>query len=139
MKLLLDEQLDVQLKSLLSGIEVYTPRDLGWLGLQNGELRRNINEKGFQFFVTADKNFPFQQNFSKINFTILLFDTPSMRWRHQQLFISPIQKFLDNLPSQLPKLVHISIVGISLGKKRDALQKRLPPDDVLFLEFPSEK
>ena len=82
MKLLLDEQLDISIKSRLSGIEVFTLRDMAWIGLKNGELREKMNENGFHFFVTADKNLPFQQNFEKINFTILLFDTPAMRWRY---------------------------------------------------------
>ena len=68
MKLLLDEQLDVSIKPQLLGIEVFTVRDMGWLGLKNGELREKLNENDFQFFLTADKNLPFQQNFEKINF-----------------------------------------------------------------------
>ena len=68
MKLLLDEQLDVSIKPQLFGIEVFTVRDMGWLGLKNGELREKLNENDFQFFLTADKNLPFQQNFEKINF-----------------------------------------------------------------------
>ena len=137
MKLLLDEQLDISIKSRLSGIDVFTLRDMGWLGLKNGELREKLNEQDFQFFVTADKNLPFQQNFEKINFTILLFDTPAMRWRYQQLFIAPIQSFLDNIPNPIPKLVHISITGISLGKKQDKLKKLLPENQILFLAFPN--
>lgn len=137
MKLLLDEQLDVNIKSQLSGVEVFTLRDMGWLGLKNGDLREKLNENAFQFFVTADKNLPFQQNFEKINFTIILFDTPAMHWRYQQLFIAPIQSFLSTMPNPLPKLVHISIKGISIGKKQAALKTRLPKDQILFLEFPS--
>ena len=79
MKLLLDEQLDINIKSQLKGIDVFSVRDMGWLGLKNGELRDKLNENNFQLFLTADKNLPFQQNFDKINFTILLFDTPAMR------------------------------------------------------------
>ncbi len=96
-----------------------------------------LDEQDFQFFVTADKNLPFQQNFEKINFTILLFDTPSMRRRYQQLFIVPIQSFLNDMPNPLPKLVHISITGISTKKKIDLLKARLPKDQILFLEFPN--
>ena len=87
-------------------------------------------------FLTADKNLPFQQNFEKINFTILLFDTPAMRWRYQQLFIEPIQSFLDNMPNPLPKLVHFSINEVSKGYKKEALKTRLLKDQILFLDFP---
>ena len=136
MKLLLDEQLDINIKSQLKGIEVFSVRDMGWLGLKNGELRDKLNENNFHLFLTADKNLPFQQNFDKINFTILLFDTPAMRWRYQQLFIAPIQTFLDNMPHPLPKLVHFSITEVSKGQKKEALKTRLPNNQILFLEFP---
>jgi hypothetical protein len=135
MKLLLDEQLDKSLKAQLSGVEVFTLQDMGWLGYKNGELREQLNENGFHFFVTADKNLPFQQNFDKINFTIILFDTPSMRRRYQHLFIAPIQSFLNTRPNELPKLVHISIAGVSTGKKIDLLSTRLPKEQILFLKF----
>ncbi|GAA4394745.1 hypothetical protein GCM10023187_00890 [Nibrella viscosa] len=59
MKLLLDEQIDVRLKTALSGLDVYTPVDLGWQGLKNGVLGRKLTEYEFAFFVTADKNLPF--------------------------------------------------------------------------------
>ena len=136
MKLLLDEQLDINIKSQLKGIDVFSVRDMGWLGLKNGELRDKLNENNFHLFLTADKNLPFQQNFDKINFTILLFDTPAMRWRYQQLFIAPIQTFLDNMPHPLPKLVHFSITEVSKGQKKEALKTRLPNNQILFLEFP---
>ena len=136
MKLLLDEQLDINVKSQLKGIDVFSVRDMGWLGLKNGELRDKLNENNFYLFLTADKNLPFQQNFDKINFTILLFDTPTMRWRYQQLFIAPIQTFLDNMPYPLPKLVHFSITEVSKGQKKEALKTRLPNNQILFLEFP---
>ena len=136
MKLLLDEQLDINIKSQLKGIDVFSVRDMGWLGLKNGELRDKLNENNFQLFLTADKNLPFQQNFDKINFTIFLFDTPAMRWRYQQLFIAPIQTFLDNMPHPLPKLVHFSITEVSKGQKKEALKTRLPNNQILFLEFP---
>ena len=130
MKLLLDEQLDINIKSQLKGIDVFSVRDMGWLGLKNGELRDKLNENNFQLFLTADKNLPFQQNFDKINFTILLFDTPAMRWRYQQLFIVPIQTFLDNMPHPLPKLVHFSITEVSKGQK-----KKYSKHDCLIIRF----
>lgn len=62
MKLLLDEQIDVRLKSALAELDVYTLMDMGWQGLKNGVLSEKINEGAFAFFITADKNLPFQQN-----------------------------------------------------------------------------
>ena len=60
-----------------------------------------------------------------------------MRWRYQQLFIAPIQSFLDNMPNPLPKLVHLSIRDVSIGSKIEALKKRFSKEQILFLELPN--
>ena len=65
MKLLLDEQIDVRFKGLLTGLPAYTLLDMGWQGLKNGVLTQKMNESAFSFFVTADKTF----RFSKISTT----------------------------------------------------------------------
>lgn len=59
MKILLDEQLHVDLKPSLSSFNVFEPKDFDWDGLKNGELREKLNENDFIFFVSADKNLPF--------------------------------------------------------------------------------
>ena len=56
MKLLLDENLPVKLKSDLQDYDVFTVRDKGWLGKENGELLRLLLSEGFDVLITADKN-----------------------------------------------------------------------------------
>lgn len=133
MKVLLDEQIDFRLKKLLAEFRLQTLHDTGWIGLKNGELREKPNEHGFDFFITADKNLPFQQNFSKIRFTLLLLDLPTLIWQHQELFAPSIAALLKHPPTPLPKIIHISIPGLSKGKKINSLKKLLPGQDILFI------
>lgn len=133
MKILLDEQLHVDLKPSLSFFNVFEPKDFDWDGLKNGELREKLNENNFVFFVSADKNLPFQQNLSKINFTVILLDTPTLQWAHLSLFVHKISEVLLNPPLVLPKLIHISIEGFHNKKLIENLKKLLPPDQILFL------
>ena len=65
MKLLLDENLPVKLKYrfIENGIEVFTARDMQWLGKENGELLDLMVENSFTGFITIDNNLSFQNNF----------------------------------------------------------------------------
>ena len=134
MKLLLDEQIDVRLKSALAELEVYTLMDMGWQGLKNGVLSEKINEGAFAFFITADKNLPFQQNLDKLLFTLILLDTPTLLWEHQSLFIPKITAYLAELSSTPSfKIVHISLEGFSKGKKREQYRRAFTSEQILFI------
>ncbi len=134
MKILLDEQIHKKIQlALIADFQVFRLRDLGWLGYQNGVLREKLNENEFTFFITSDKNLSFQQNFNKINFTIILLDTPTNALRHQSLFIDKIRDILSNPPLILPKLIHLSIEGFHNRKLIENLKNLLPPDQILFL------
>ncbi len=95
MKILLDEQLSSNLLFYFpSYFQAFMPHELGWSGMQNGILREKLNERDFQFLISADKKMPFQQNFSKMNYTVILLDTPTMEEKNQLLFIEKTIKFL---------------------------------------------
>ena len=134
MKLLLDEQIDVRLKTALAELEVYTLMDMDWQGLKNGVLSEKINESAFAFFITADKNLPFQQNLDKLSFSLILLDTPTLLWEHQSLFIPKITAYVAEL-SLIPlyKIVHISLEGFSKGKKREQFRRTFSPEQILFI------
>ena len=76
MKILIDESLDVRLKKLLddSSFEVFTVRDMDWLGIKNGELLKFAISNDFRIFITADKNLKHQQNLSKLKVNVILLD-----------------------------------------------------------------
>ncbi len=65
MKLLLDENLPVKLKYrfIENEIEVFTARDMQWLGKENGDLLNLMIENNFTGFITIDNNLSFQNNF----------------------------------------------------------------------------
>jgi hypothetical protein len=134
MKILLDEQVNKRIKAaLIPDFQAFRLKDMGWLGYQNGVLREKLNENEFTFLITCDKNMPFQQNFSKINFTIILMDTPSTSRGNQCLFIDKIRDIASNPPSILPKLIHLNVEGFHNKKLIGNLKKLLPPDQILFL------
>ena len=73
MKILLDESLPRKLRnSFGQEHEVWTVRDMGWLGKKNGELLRLMIDNGFRLFITVDRNLPYQQNLTKLPLTIFI-------------------------------------------------------------------
>lgn len=71
MKILLDESLPRKLRYDFGlGHEVWTVRDMGWLGKKNGELLRLMTSNSFELFVTVDRNLPYQQNLQGLSLTI---------------------------------------------------------------------
>ncbi len=133
MKTLLDEQMDIRMKGLLPHHPIFTLHEMGWLGLKNGELKLKMQEEAFEVLITADKNMPFQQNLAALPFVLLLIDTPILLFKYQSLFVPKIDGFLSNPPETFPKIVHISVDGISKGSKKAQLQQLLPEQDILFL------
>ena len=71
MRALIDENLPISFFiDLLAGFDTKTIRDLGWEGVENGELLSRI-EGSFDVFVTADKNMQFQQRLAARSFAIV--------------------------------------------------------------------
>ena len=133
MKTLLDEHVDVRFKAALLGIEIYTVREMGWLGSKNGVLKAKMEAEGFRILITADKNMPFQKNLSTLTFAIVIMDTPSLAFEFQERFLPKIQQFLAGKHDPLPKLVHVSVEGLSKGGKIDQLRQLVPPAEFLML------
>jgi len=71
MRLLLDENLPKRLKTDFAEHEIYTVRDKGWKGIENGQLLQLMIENGFHALLSFDKNLQHQQNFQK--YTIAVF------------------------------------------------------------------
>lgn len=71
MKILLDESFPRKLRDDFGeGHEVWTVRDMGWLGKRNGELLRLMAYNRFDLFVTVDRHLPYQQNLQELSLTI---------------------------------------------------------------------
>lgn len=66
MKILLDESLPRKLRNDFGAEhEVWTVRDMGWLGKKNGELLRLMTENNY-------RNLPYQQNLKNLPLTVLI-------------------------------------------------------------------
>ncbi len=74
-KVLLDENLPVKLKYRLQDIcEIYTVRDKGWNALENGDLLNAMQQEGFDYLITSDKNLQYQQNLAKYQIGFIVLD-----------------------------------------------------------------
>ena len=74
-RVLLDENLPVGLRRLLPGHEVKHATQLGWDGVENGELIAAAELAGFDVMVTADKSLRYQQNISDRQVAVVVLST----------------------------------------------------------------
>ena len=71
MRILLDESLPERLRHSFPGHEVATVRWMGWSSTKNGKLL-DLAEEGFDVFLTADQNLPFQQDLRKRKIRVIV-------------------------------------------------------------------
>jgi hypothetical protein len=64
-KVLLDENLDHALRTLLGQHDVVTVTYMGWTGLKNSELLRAAEDSGIEVFVTGDQTLAYEQNLNE--------------------------------------------------------------------------
>jgi len=96
MKILLDESLPRKLRnSFGQEHEVWTVRDMDWLGKKNGELLRLMIENNFELFVTVDRNLPYQQNLTRLPLTIFILCAINNRLETLQKLIPKIFERLE--------------------------------------------
>jgi predicted nuclease of predicted toxin-antitoxin system len=62
MRLLIDECVDEQLRSLFPGHDCQTARFANLAGMKNGRLLDAAEAAGFDVLITVDQNIPDQQN-----------------------------------------------------------------------------
>jgi hypothetical protein len=75
MKILLDENIDIRLKNYFpEGLTVFTVKDMGWNGINNGALLKLIGESNFEVWIVVDKNIPYQQNILKLPCLVIVLD-----------------------------------------------------------------
>jgi predicted nuclease of predicted toxin-antitoxin system len=78
MRVLLDEQLPIDLAGELTGHFADTVQGRGWAGLKNGELLRRMSGQ-YDVLITMDRNIEFQQRISALPFGIVVLRAPSNR------------------------------------------------------------
>jgi hypothetical protein len=80
MKILLDENLPIKLKSYFeANHEVFTTFEMNWNGKQNGDLLRLLVTHHFDAFITGDKNLKHQQKIDNYKIAIILLNAPNNR------------------------------------------------------------
>ena len=80
MKILIDENLPVRIKSFLEkDHEIYTISDKKWNSIENGKLLSLMQQESFDFLITSDKNIPHQQNIKKFGINLIILRTPDIR------------------------------------------------------------
>ena len=89
MRILLDENIPIDLAAELPGHSVGTDVGLGWSGVLNGELMRRARVQ-CDVFVTLDRNIEFQQNISALPFAVILVRAISNRMIHLRPLIPAI-------------------------------------------------
>ena len=85
MRILLDHSTPRPIKNSLPGHETDTAAEKGWQTLHNGELLDRAEADGYELFITADRQIPFQQNFSQRNISVLILPTNSWPTLRQHL------------------------------------------------------
>ena len=104
MRVLLDEQLPLDLAAALQGHSVDTVVGRGWAGITNGELLRRMRGE-YEALVTMDQGIEFQQNLTGLPFGVLLLRAPSNRMVHLQPLVPAILDVLSALkPGQFHRI-----------------------------------
>jgi predicted nuclease of predicted toxin-antitoxin system len=96
-KVLLDENLPVKLKYRLQDFcEIYTVNDKGWNALENGELINAMQENGFDYLLTSDKNLQYQQNLAKFSMGFIILNVTNNNYETILLLVDKIKKVLTS-------------------------------------------
>jgi hypothetical protein len=72
--ILLDEGVRKIIQQRLSHLSISTLKEMGWRGIENGELLDLMKER-FTVLITTDKNIPYQQNLAKRQISAVILPT----------------------------------------------------------------
>lgn len=97
MRLLLDEQVPRVFGESLTGHSVSTAQEMGWSGLENGELLQRAAAGGFAALVTIDKGIEFQQNLAQLPISVVLLRARSNRIEDLEPMVTDLLSALEEL------------------------------------------
>jgi predicted nuclease of predicted toxin-antitoxin system len=97
MRILLDESLPRSLRGELTGHSAKTVAEMGWSGVENGELLHRA-AKGFDVLLTADQNLQFQQNMDALPLSVVVLTARTNRLEDLQPLIHELLVRLEKLP-----------------------------------------
>ena len=104
MRVLLDEQMPKDLVAELTGHEIRTIGQLGWKGLENGELLDQASQR-FDALITMDKRMPLDFDVSRYRIALVLIRAPSNRIEALRPLVPAIlQALADVGPGQVRRV-----------------------------------
>lgn len=98
MKLLLDENLPVNLRLEITGHDCETVAFRGWSGKKNGELLSLAAGTDFDALVTKDGNLPYQQGADNLPQAVVVLSAPTNKLQDIRLLLPDLIAALDTLP-----------------------------------------
>jgi predicted nuclease of predicted toxin-antitoxin system len=103
MKILIDEQLPTKLKYIFSDTdyEVFTVRDMKWLGTKNGHLLELMRINNFNTLLTNDKNLYYQQKISSLKVCIVNVNSKTNRYEDVFELVEKIKNKLNEVENHL--------------------------------------
>jgi predicted nuclease of predicted toxin-antitoxin system len=104
MKILIDEQLPTKLKYIFLdlGYEVFTVRDMKWLGTKNGDLLELMSNNNFNVLLTNDKNLYYQQKISALKICVLNINSKTNRY-------DDVFEIMERIKNKLKEIkIHLS-------------------------------
>ena len=98
MKILLDECVPRPLRNELAGHHVRTVRQMGWSGIQNGDLLR-LAEEAFDVFLTVDRSLEYQQNLSSTRIAVIVLVASSNSYQDLRPLMPSVAQTLSAIQS----------------------------------------
>ncbi len=93
-RILLDESLPRPVRQVLADLDIFTVQEMGWAGLQNGDLLSSAQES-FDVLLTGDKNIRFQQNLGKLMIGVVIAAGKSTKLEDLLPLIPGIRKAIE--------------------------------------------
>lgn len=101
MRVLLDECVPRALRDDIPGHEVRTVAEVGWAGVENGELLR-LAATAFDVLITVDRNLEYQQSFKGVSLAVIVIHASS----NDIIVLRPLMPtVLDLIPRAKPGVV----------------------------------
>lgn len=105
MRVLLDECVPRPLKWELTEHTVSTVIEMGWRGIENGELLALIRGAEFEAFVTVDQNLAYQQNLRTLGVGVVVLVARTNKLQHLLPLVPSLRKALARLqPGELVRV-----------------------------------
>ncbi len=74
-RILLDQNIPRQVRTILDGYNVKTSLQMGWDTIENGDLLNVAERDGFDVFITADQNLQYQQRLTGRRIALVVLTT----------------------------------------------------------------